>query len=390
MSPLNSSAARGVLLLTSRLGMGGAERHTISLANLLSREFRVAMAYLKCEEDLIGHVRRDAMAELKCLHARKRIDLDAAREVLGMCQRHGLTTIVCANAFALMYAQIARWMSPTPIEVIQIFHTTKLRSLKEVLELLFYRPFFWAANHVVFVCDAQRRHWRRRALWGRSTHTIYNGVDPSHFDPRPFEADAARLRAAAGFAPGDRVVGICAVLRPEKRHADLLAALARCRAGGKPWKAMIIGDGPLRSALDEQARQLGVADDVFVTGYQSDVRPWLAACDALTLPSSSESFSIAALEAMSMGKPMLMSDVGGAREQVEHGVNGLVFAPGDVAAFANCLDTCWDPHRARAMGVAARARVERDFSISSMVEHYEALLRAADRQHAPSPEPWPR
>lgn len=153
---------------------------------------------------------------------------------------------------------------------------------------------------------------------------------------------------------------------------------------------MIIGDGPLRSTLDEQARQLGVADDIFVTGYQSDVRPWLAACDVVTLPSNSESFSIAALEAMSMGKPMLMSDVGGAREQVEHGVNGLVFVPGDVAAFANCLDTCWDPQRAQAMGAAARARVERDFSISSMVGHYEALLRAADPQHAPSPEPWPR
>ena len=90
-----------IVLLTSRLGMGGAERHTISLANLLSRDFRVVVAYLKPEEDMIGQLHRQSLVEVRCLHAQKRVDLRAARELAALAQVHGATMIVCANAFAL-------------------------------------------------------------------------------------------------------------------------------------------------------------------------------------------------------------------------------------------------------------------------------------------------
>jgi len=364
-----------ILLLTSRLGMGGAERHTITLANLLAHDFRVVMAYLKHEEDMIGQVDREALVELRCLHARKRIDMQSIRSLLTLCESHGARTIVCANAFALMYAQIARCVSPTPIAVVEIFHTTKLRSTKEQLELVFYRPFFWAAHHVVFVCEAQRRYWRRRGLWGRTTHTIYNGVDLAHFDPAHFVLQVPQTRAGLGFDAMDRVVAICAVLRPEKAHADLLRAVARRRLEGQRWKVLFIGDGPLREPLEREVMRLGLAGDVRITGFQSDVRPWLAACNVVALPSSSESFSIAALEAMAMGKPMIISDVGGAREQVEHGKSGMLFPAGDVSALARCLDQCWDVSCSRRMGAAARARVERDFSLRAMIDHYVALMR---------------
>src|SRR5438445_380030 len=109
--------------IPSRLGMGGAERHTISLANLLSRDFRVVVAYLKPEEDMIGQLQRQSLLEVRCLHAQKRVDLRAARELAALAQAHGATMIVCANAFALMYAQLANWLSPNSLVVMEIFHT---------------------------------------------------------------------------------------------------------------------------------------------------------------------------------------------------------------------------------------------------------------------------
>jgi glycosyltransferase involved in cell wall biosynthesis len=365
-----------VLLLVNRLGIGGAEQHTIALANMLGREFNVVLAYLKPHHDLIESVNKGSLLELRCLNAQRRIDLRAARELLALCQASRARTIVCANAFALMYAQLARWLSPTPIVVIEVYHTTKLRTFKEQLMLAFYRPFFWAAHHLVFVCEAQRRYWRRRALWARQTHTIYNGVDLAHFDPTPYADHAVRARADLGFGADDHVVGICAVLRPEKAHADLLAAVARVKTSGQSWRVLIIGDGPLRESIEREVVRLGLASSVRITGFQSDVRRWLAACDVVALVSTSvETFSIAALEAMAMGKPMIMSDIGGAREQVEDGLNGMIFPPGDVAALAECLRLCWDKSRAQQMGAAARGRVERDFSLKTMTDRYAELLR---------------
>lgn len=375
-----------VLLLTSQLNIGGAERHTISLANLLGREFRVVMAYLKPQDDMIELVVRESVLELRCLNARRRIDLLAARELLVLCQKHGVRMIVCANAFALLHAQLARWLSPTPIIVMEIFHTTKLRTVKAYLELAFYRPWFWAAHHLVFVCDAQRRYWKRRALWSRQTHMIYNGVDLSHFDPMRYADSSAQTRADLGFDASDRVVGICAVLRPEKAHVDLLAAVATLSRAGQRWKVLMIGDGPQRESIENEVVRLGLAGSVRITGFQSDVRRWLAACDVVALVSTAvETFSIAALEAMAMGKPMIMSDVGGAREQVEHGVNGMVFPPADILALTHCLGECWDARRTQQMGAAARMRVEREFSLQTMIDRYAALFRkilGATRQGA--------
>lgn len=366
-----------IVLLASRLGMGGAERHTITLANLLGKRFRVLVAYLKPEDEMIGLLDHAVLEEVRCLHAKKKIDLRAADELVALTERYNVRAVVCANAFALMYGHLARLRASKPFVVVEIFHTTKVRTIKEQFSLLFYRPFFWAAHHVVFVCNEQRRHWLRRALFGRRTHVIYNGVDLSHFEPTPYEHDVPRARAAFGFDIDDRVVGICAVLRPEKAHADLLSAVAQLRQQGQRWKILIIGDGPLRGEVEAEASRLGIGDDVKITGFMSDVRRSLACCDVVALVSTSESLSIAALEAMAMAKPMVMSDVGGAREQVHHGIEGFLFPAGNVTALASCLQQLWDKDVALRMGVAARKRVEGTFSLQAMLDRYVNLLQSS-------------
>ena len=372
-----------ILLLTSRIGMGGAERHMITLSNLLNRDFRIVFAYLKPEEDMLGQLEQDALAEVRCLHVAKRVDMRAVRELAEMVKTHGASMIVCANAFALFYAQLARPMCRPAISVVEIFHTTKLRTLKEHLELVFYRPFFWAAHHLVFVCQEQQKYWRKRGLWARSNHMIYNGVDLRRYVPEDEEAapaERSRALAGAGFTSEDRIIGLCAVLRPEKAHADLLRAVATLHAKGQKWKILFIGDGPLRESIEATARELGLADSMVITGFQLDVRPFIAACDVIALPSVSETFSIAALEAMAMGKPMIMSDVGGAREQIRPGENGLLFPAGDVEMFAECVAQFWDRDFTSRLGAAARRRVQQDFSQSSMIDRYKELFDSIIRK----------
>ena len=149
----------------------------------------------------------------------------------------------------------------------------------------------------------------------------------------------------------------------------------------------LIGDGPLRAQLERDIDALGLRDRVRISGFVQDVRPLVAACDAMAITSTTETFSMAALEAMALGKPMLMTDVGGAGEQVCHGHSGLLVPVGDVEAVADGLAQWLDPARRMAMGRRAQAAVRASFDLDTMVRgfelHFGALMQPSHPVLAP-------
>jgi glycosyltransferase involved in cell wall biosynthesis len=223
------------------------------------------------------------------------------------------------------------------------------------------------------VCQAQRRYWQRRAMWARRSEVIYNGVDSRYWRPRPAE-ERARVRTALGFDARELVVGLCGLLRPEKNHVQLVEAIAGLRARGLPGRALLIGDGETRPAVEARARAAGVSEHVIITGLQSDVRPLLGACDIVVLCSLTETFSIAALEAMALGRPVVHSDIGGAAEMIRSAENGFLFPVGDTPALIARLAALGSAEARARMGAAARATVEARFGERAMVDRYEALL----------------
>src|SRR5690606_27442705 len=157
--------------------------------------------------------------------------------------------------------------------------------------------FFWLADCAVFVCENQRRYWSRRAVLARRNAVIHNGVDTEEFRDLPDSTDRQVTRARLGLRPLDYVIGLSARLGPEKNPLQLVDALARLRGRNVAARVLMIGDGPLRTAVEARARSLGLDGEVFITGFQQDVRPWIAACDAMVLCSHSEALSLAAIEA---------------------------------------------------------------------------------------------
>jgi glycosyltransferase involved in cell wall biosynthesis len=143
------------------------------------------------------------------------------------------------------------------------------------------------------------------------------------------------------------------VLRPEKNPLQLVDALAQLRSRDVPARALLIGDGPMRPAVEARARALGVAASLTIAGFQQDVRPFLAAADAVALCSTSETFPLAALEAMALARPVVLPAVGGAAEMVRAGREGFLFPVGDTAALVGCLTALADARRAHGR---ARAR----------------------------------
>ncbi len=372
-----------VMLLVSLLGVGGAERHMVTLANRLAERFDIVLVYIKNDAALLPQVEAHRLRDVICLEGTGGADGAAVRRLAAAYDRHQPAVVVCANTYPLAFAHAARWLARHRPRVMEVYHTTILQTWKERLQMLAYLPLIWATHRLVYVCRAQQRYWRRRGVRARRESMVYNGVDVQRFDP-DVHRDAARARRAEyGFAQDDLVVGLCAVMRPEKAHDHLLQAMKLADDAGVRWKALLIGDGPLRPSIEQEILRLGLQDRVAITGFRSDVRADLAACDVVSLVSVTETFSIAALEAMAMARPLIMSDVGGAREQVDPGRTGWLFAAGDIPALARCLREAADRTRLAEMGRAARAMAVRDYSVSTMIERYEELLAADAGPHGP-------
>lgn len=354
-------------LVTGSLVHGGAERQAITLANRLAERGHECHAiYVKNDPSQLSRLRLQLPSSVRCLHAAQYFDLTALSHLHAALERLAPQAILATNPYALMYASLANPGAPLLVTL----HSTYIRTLKEQLQMLAYRPFFWSAACAVFVCERQRRHWLRRGLFGRRNRVIYNGVDLEHWQP----VNGTALRRALGFAEQDYVIGLSAVLRPEKNPAQLVDAIARLRKHGLPARALFIGDGPERGRVEARARALGVADRVVISGLQEDVRPFLSVCDVVALTSFTEAFSLAAIEAMALGRPVVHADVGGAAEMIQSGHDGWLFPVGDTATLVDRLGVLADPVVRARMSENARATVSQRFSERAMVEHYEALL----------------
>ena len=366
-----------VLFVTGSLVHGGAERHTITLSNRLAeRGHECHLAYVRNDPSQLSRLR--GAASVQCLHAERYLDRDALKRLSTLIARIAPSAVVAVNQHALLYASLARRGSDVPLLV--VFHTTWLRTLKEQLKMLAYRPLFWGAEQAVFVCQRQRMHWRNRGVFARRNTVVYNGIDAAYW--RPAAADGAVLRQTLGFAAGDYVIGMSAVLRPEKNHVQLVEAVAELRRRGVPARALMVGDGETRPAVETRAQALGVADQVTITGLQQDVRPFLAACDVVALTSHTEAFSLAAIEAMALERPVVHSDVGGAAEMIRPGVNGFLFPVGDTATLVARLEQLAAQDAREHMGKAARALVEQRFTEPAMVERYESILHELETRRS--------
>jgi N-acetyl-alpha-D-glucosaminyl L-malate synthase BshA len=196
---------------------------------------------------------------------------------------------------------------------------------------------------------------------------IPNFVELDRFRPDPTMSWRSCLAPA-----GHRVITHVSNFRPVKRVEEVVRAFSVLRKR-MPATLVLVGDGPELPKAEEQARQLGVRDDVRVLGNQKP-EPILQASDLFLLPSRAESFGLAALEAMACGCPVLGYHAGGLPEVVEDGVSGLLAPEGcDLCLGTLAADLLENEPRYQAMRRAARQHAER-FAPGPIVDAYEQAL----------------
>ena len=239
------------------------------------------------------------------------------------------------------------------------------------------RTLFLCPRFVVSVSAAVARSARSLVPAAR-LRVVANGTDLARFSAEVLPAREA-ARKLLDLSPEARIALCIARLSPEKDVANFLEAAALVAPRLPEARFIIAGDGDLLPTLRWQSRLLGLNGRADFLGRRDDIPALLAASDLLCLPSREEGLSLALLEAMAAGLPVVATRVGGSPEAIVEGETGLLVPPRDPAALAAVLEAVLgNPQWAATMGRAGRVRAAECFSLEQMLRETAALYAEAD------------
>jgi glycosyltransferase involved in cell wall biosynthesis len=346
---------------------GGAQTYVASLLPALVEGFDVVVA-AHGDGPVLDAARSTGARFVPLRHVRR--PLNPWRDLLGLLEllrllrqeRPHLVHVNSAKAAAL--GRLAAWLAGVPIRVYTVHGWAFLAH--GGLAAAAYR---WVERALrplttVTVCVSENERQAglaARACDERTTIVIRNGVN-------------TRALQVAGPKTATARLVMVGRLQAPKDPITLLRALALLPA--LELEAVLVGDGPERSAVEEEIRRLGLGSAVRLLGERTDVPELLATADVFVLSTWSEGLPLSVLEAMAAGLPVIASNVGGIPELVSDGVSGVLVPPGDPDALAEAIERLvGDRFLAQKLGHAGRRRVAESFDLEAVREAHLALYR---------------
>ncbi len=184
------------------------------------------------------------------------------------------------------------------------------------------------------------------------------------------------VRTSLGIEDSHKIVGTIGRLEYRKDYSTFLKACAKIKVDVPDTKFVIAGDGPLRSELVSEAKDLGLEKNVEFLGTRLDVDNVMVSMDVFVLSSLTEGISISLLEAMSHGKPCVVTNVGGNPEVIKEGINGKLVPKQDAGSLATAIkDLIQSPQAAGDLAREAKKTVEQDFSLEAMMTKMERVYK---------------
>ena len=233
-------------------------------------------------------------------------------------------------------------------------------------------------DRVVVNCEAVAEFCaERRSMDPENIEIIFNGVPLDEFR-EVSDSAAAEAAEELGIGADTPVVGTVARLEEQKGITHFLNAVPAVKEECPDVKVLIVGDGTLRGALEEEARQLGIADNVIFAGERRDVPRLYKLMDVKVISSIYEGTTLTVFEAMATGTPVVATTVDGVEEVIEDGATGMLVPPKDAASIAEAVtDLLTNPDRARLLSERAEQAVKQYDVRTSMrrIENlYETVL----------------
>jgi glycosyltransferase involved in cell wall biosynthesis len=368
-----------VLQVIKSLGLGGAERLLLDgavVAPSLGMQHEV-VSFLPWKDALVGDLRA-AGVPVHLIPRTTSLTIAASTTELARLIRIRRIDIVHAHLpVACAVARLACRLAGVPCVTTEHNVLERYHPVTRALALS-----TWPLQQAVVACSAEVGHSIARHLPASSTNppviVVQNGIAAKRF--RVESGVATRVRAELGFAEDAFVVGTVAVHRAQKSLDRWLRVAARIIARVPRSRFVLVGDGPLRPALQEQARAQGLASVVAFPGLQRDPAPWLAAMNLWLSTSTFEGLPLALLEAMAARRPVVATAVGGVSEVLTDGVHGrLCRADDEDGLVAAVVDLAGDEEQRARLAGAAADHVEARFGIEAMQRSLLDVYRACSR-----------
>jgi len=264
-------------------------------------------------------------------------------------------------------------IKPWCVKIVTTLHGTDITLVgKDPSYLPITRFSIERSDAVTAVSSWLRRQTIRQFNIKKHIEVVPNFVDPDRFTPDRHKA------CEKGLSDGRKILMHVSNFRSVKRVMDLLEIFTYVRLQADA-KLILIGDGPERARLEAAVRSRSWCGDVVFLGNYSAIEDLLPCADSLLMPSASESFGLAALEAMSCAVPVICTNAGGLPELVEHGISGFCFEVGDTGAMAEAaLNIIGNSELRKTMGAAARRTAVERFPTADVcaryVDIYERLI----------------
>jgi len=374
-----------VLQLFDSFNQGGTEWQTVQLTRLLheSGKYRLFLASLSSEGPLRAHLEQLGFHDIPSFPLQNFYNVNALKQLLRLAalMRENKIELVHAHDFYTnIFGMAAAKLAGVRARITSRRETEGIRSpAKRWLERRAYN----SANAVVANAEAIRTQLISEGLPPAKVVTIHNGLNVAHVTPKP-DAQRHELLESFSLPNSRRFVTIVANMRHVmKDQATFLRAAKLTREAVPDSSFILAGEGEQVPRLRQLANDLGLADSAFFIGRCNRVADLLSISDVCVLSSKGvEGFSNSILEYMAAGRPVVATDVGGAREAVVDSETGYIVKPEDHQTMANRLISLMkEPDKAWAMGAKGRQRVLGHFSCEaqlSRVEELYAKLLATD------------
>jgi len=359
-----------ILFVVNSLTTGGTQKVALNLAEGLADKFEIIIVSFDENRSLfeLPH-----SAQFHFFPRAWRFDLTPSFKMRSLLLEKKVDLVVCFEIFSLFYTWLAT--RGKSLKIFLSIHSTHWENVKHRVQHQLLTKLITNNKKVIAVCHAQAKYWQEQYGLSPSIFSvIYNGVDTKAFSPINSNEKKQKLRSEYMIPENAFVILKVASFHKHKRHEDALLAFAmlqQLQENANDYLVLVgSGSEDRVKKIKEMAAYLGLQDQILIAGEQKIVLPFYHLADVATLTSSSvETFSMVGLEAMAAGLPLVLTNVGGAKELVVQGETGYLTKARDVNDIAetwllvkNQYDK-FDP-------IKIRNHVVQNFSIEKSIKEY--------------------